>query len=50
MCVCECVYKYTYIYIYIYMLSSFTLKLLLELKDPNYSDDQFIDRCQLKAL
>ena len=50
MCVCECVYKYTYIYIYIYMLSSFTLKLLLELKDPNYSDDQFIDRCELKAL
>lgn len=45
---CMCVYKFTYIYIY--LPSSFTLKLLLELKDPNYSDDQFIDRCQLKAL
>ena len=43
---CVCVYKLTYIYI----PSSFTLKLLLELNDPNYSDDQFIDRCQLKAL
>ena len=43
---CVCVYKLTYIYI----PSFFTLKLLLELKDPNYSDDQFIDRCQLKAL
>ena len=50
MCVCVSVCINIHIYIYIYMLSSFTLKLLLELKDPNYSDDQFIDRCQLKAL
>lgn len=47
---CVCVSVCINIHIYIYMLSSFTLKLLLELKDPNYSDDQFIDRCQLKAL
>ena len=35
MCVCVCIN----LHIYIYIPGSFTLKLLLELKDPNYSDE-----------